>query len=77
MIKRKRINRQLLRDRLMKEAVDRKIEEAGEQHCLNCERCTYVGEGGYICDLSNEVVVDDWTPTDSFNECGGKEFQKI
>ena len=47
------------------------------QNCYVCEHCVYVGEGGYICDMSNDVVIEDWQPTDDFYCCDGKDFEKI
>lgn len=48
-----------------------------EKHCYNCEKCLYIGEGGYMCEASNDIVIDDWTPTDDFCSCKGKEFEPI
>lgn len=45
--------------------------------CHNCGHCIYVGEGGYICDMSNDLVIVDWQPTDEFMYCDGEDFEKI
>ena len=45
--------------------------------CYQCDKCIYIGEGGYICDMTADVVIDDWTPTENFYECVGKEFEPI
>lgn len=42
--------------------------------CFNCANCQYIGEGDHICDVDMSIVVDEWTPTEEFNHCGGKEF---
>jgi len=43
-----------------------------ERQCFSCDHCVYIGEGGYICDLTNDVVIDDWEPTEDFNSCKGR-----
>lgn len=48
-----------------------------ERHCFNCDRCLYICEGDYLCELSNEVVIDDWQPTEHFASCQGKDFKPI
>ena len=25
-----------------------------------CEHCIYIGEGDFICDLRNDIVIQDW-----------------
>lgn len=47
------------------------------RNCYNCNNCEYVGEGGYICSMNNDIVIDDWRPTEDFNSCGGKDFENI
>jgi hypothetical protein len=29
------------------------------KNCYNCNHCQYIGEGGYVCDMSNDVVIDE------------------
>lgn len=44
-----------------------------------CEKCANkitMAEGGIICDLNNEIVVDDYTPTDKYLWCNGKMYEK-
>lgn len=43
--------------------------------CYACEHCVYLGEGGYMCDLTNDIVIEDWQPDDAFYHCGGKNFE--
>lgn len=43
--------------------------------CYECEHCVYLGEGGYMCDLTNDIVIEDWQPDDAFYHCGGKKFE--
>lgn len=45
--------------------------------CHNCEHCIYIGEGDYICDENNEIVIEDWMPTDDYFWCNGKSFISI
>lgn len=47
------------------------------KNCYNCNNCEYIGDGGYICSMSNDIVIEDWQPTEDFNSCGGKEFENI
>lgn len=41
--------------------------------CLTCANCIYIGEGDYICDVDEPVLVmEDHTPNDNYcycNEC--------
>lgn len=46
-------------------------------NCHNCNNCTYIGEGDYICDMTNEVVISDWQPTEDYYSCDGKDFENI
>jgi hypothetical protein len=47
------------------------------KNCFNCNHCQYIGEGGYICDMSNDVVIEDWQPAEDFNICKGKDFENL
>jgi len=31
-----------------------------------CDNCIYIGEGDSICDLIQEIVLDDWMPTTEY-----------
>lgn len=47
------------------------------KNCYDCDHCQYIGEGDYICDVDITeavVVVEDWSPTEDYYYCGGKEF---
>lgn len=44
------------------------------KNCHCCDHCIYVGEGGYMCDVHNEIVIDDFEPTEEFYMCNGKDF---
>ena len=28
--------------------------------CFGCANCQYIGEGDHICDVSMEIIVDEW-----------------
>ena len=31
-----------------------------------CKYCLYIGEGDSICDITHEIVLDNWTPTGAY-----------
>lgn len=31
-----------------------------------CPNCQYIGEGDSICDITMNVVLEDWVPTEDF-----------
>lgn len=35
-----------------------------------CPYCQYIGDGDSLCDETNEIVLSDWVPTDSFMGTG-------
>ena len=38
-----------------------------------CDDCVYIGEGDFLCDRHQVIVVSDWEPTEDFLMCkGGK-----
>ena len=34
-----------------------------------CNECVYLGEGDFLCEKYNEMVLSDWEPTDDFLMC--------
>lgn len=46
-------------------------------NCFNCNHCIYIGEGDHICDMTNDIVTDDWQPTEDFYQCEGKDFETL
>lgn len=34
-----------------------------------CDECMYIGEGDFLCEKHQEVVVSDWTPTENYLMC--------
>lgn len=44
------------------------------KQCEKCGNCNYVGEGGFLCDVHMEIVIDDFAPTFEYLCCGGKDF---
>ena len=43
-------------------------------NCLNCSNCTYACSGSYFCEVSNDLVIKEWTPSDNYFSCNGKDF---
>ena len=43
--------------------------------CFNCGRATYIGDGGYMCDKHDKIVIDDWEATDDFMCCDGNDYK--
>lgn len=45
--------------------------------CCNCAHCVYIGEGDYICDVDEPILVmEDHMPNENFcacNECDWEE----
>ena len=33
----------------------------------SCDNCIYIGEGDFICDEAQEIVIDEWVPV--YREC--------
>lgn len=46
------------------------------KNCLDCANCVYVGDGGYLCDCRQEIVIEDFAPTGEFLCCKGKDWVK-
>ena len=46
----------------------RKKKHAKQIYCNPdvCPNCQYIGEGDSICDVTHEIVLSDWIPTDAF-----------
>ena len=42
-----------------------------------CPNCIYIGEGDSICDVTQEVVLEDWEPTDNFMGQGCPYIKKL
>lgn len=42
----------------------------------NCEHCTYIGGGDFLCDWDESdqvLVLSDWEATDDYMRCRGKK----
>ena len=61
----------------MKKQVKNRKHLTDMLNCHNCENCTYIGEGDYMCGMSNEIVISDWQPTEDYYTCEGREFESI
>ena len=45
--------------------------------CSTCCHCVYIGEGDYICDLSEPVLVmEDFCPNDNHIYCGLADWEE-
>ena len=44
--------------------------------CETCDNKIILTEGGIMCELNYEIVVDDYTPTDKYLWCNGKMYEK-
>lgn len=43
--------------------------------CETCENCIPIGEGDHICgEIIGKVVLVDYTPSDDYMCCGGKNY---
>lgn len=43
-----------------------------------CDHCIYVGEGGFLCDITEKIVIEDFIPTKYYrNNCKLKEKEWI
>lgn len=47
------------------------------KNCHNCSECLYLGEGDYACmsAMPPVTVIEDWSPTEKYLYCGGKNFK--
>ena len=37
---------------------DKRKKECDDQ----CDHCLYIGEGDFICDIDNDIVISEWLP---------------
>lgn len=44
--------------------------------CDSCSHCVYIGEGGYMCDMTNDIVIEDWIPTEDYYNCEGVNYNE-
>lgn len=46
--------------------------------CNTCDHCIYIGEGDYICDANEPIIVmEDHCPNDNFWYCTGCDYEDI
>ena len=47
-------------------------------NCENCENCTAIGEGDFICIAEEEpkTVISDYEPTDDYAWCNGSLYEQ-
>lgn len=47
-------------------------------NCFNCSHCLYIEDGDYICDMTNDVIIVEFSArTHDFYQCKGKDFEII
>ena len=44
--------------------------------CDSCTHCVYIGEGAYMCDMNNDIVISDWVPTEEYYSCEGVHYDE-
>lgn len=44
--------------------------------CWECDELICLGEGDHICGLNNELVIDEYTPTEKFMCCKAERSDK-
>lgn len=37
----------------------------------SCDCCLYIGEGDFLCDNHQVIVISDWEPTEDYLTCKG------
>lgn len=50
------------------------MKKIPEHKCIDCKHCIYSCTGGYICEVSDEIILIDCTPTTRYYSCEGKDF---
>lgn len=45
--------------------------------CNTCANCIPIGEGDHICDEMQELVLEEYMPTDSYYICGGRYYDEL
>jgi len=54
----------------------RKPKNKKDKNCMNCSNAVGLEDGGIMCDLNNEVVMDEYQPTDKYTWCNGRMFEE-
>ena len=53
-----------------------KKQKTDIQICCNCANCIYIGEGDYICDVDEPILVmEDHVPNENFICCGLADWE--
>ena len=42
-----------------------------------CNECIYIGEGDFLCEKFQEIVISDWQPTNEFLTCINENRNRI
>lgn len=61
----------------MKEKKKKRPSERKPRFCDPgaCANCQYIGEGDFLCDEHQEIVVSDWEPTEHYMMCRKKKVR--
>lgn len=51
-------------------------QKTNKGDCFNCAHCQYHSEGDSYCDINYEFVLDDWSPSEHFMWCNGKQWSR-
>lgn len=44
--------------------------------CMTCTNCIPIGEGDHICDMTNDLVLVEYEPSEDYFSCGGKYYEE-
>ena len=45
--------------------------------CLTCSHCIYIGEGDYICDVDEPIIImEEYIPNDNYWYCAGCDYEE-
>ena len=64
---------------MSKNVVERKKKKQNKipKICVTCAHCVYIGEGDYICDVDEPIIVmEEHCPNENFCYCGGADWEE-
>lgn len=44
--------------------------------CESCSHCIPIGEGDHLCDEFNEIVLDEYCPSENYLMCNGRCWEE-
>ena len=54
----------------------RRVSKKKIKTCEKCDNKIMLTEGGIMCELNYEIVVDEYIPTGKYLWCSGKMYEK-